>query len=59
MNIISIIFSIKIIDQAATVEDEYYGGFFTGTTSPVPIPATAWLFGFGSIDLIVFARRKR
>lgn len=50
--------SMEIVDMTATVDNEYYGEFFTGTTSLVPIPATAWLFCSGLMGLVGLARRK-
>lgn len=49
---------LEIVDLTATVDDEYYGEFFTGTRSLVPIPAAVWLFGSGLIGLIGLGRSK-
>jgi hypothetical protein len=46
-----------IVDVTATIDDEYWGQFYTGTTSPVPEPATTLLLasGLGTLAL----RRRR
>ena len=49
---------LEIVDLTATVDDEYYGEFFSGARSLVPIPAAVWLFSSGLIGLIGVARLK-
>lgn len=49
---------LEIVDLTATVDDEYYGEFFSGARSLVPIPAAIWLFSSGLICLIGTARLK-
>ncbi len=48
---------MEIVDTTATIDDEFFGEFYTGS-SPVPLPAAVWLFGSGLIGLAGIARRK-
>ena len=38
--------------------DTAFGSHLVRTTSPIPVPAAAWLFASGLIGLVGFARRK-
>jgi hypothetical protein len=46
---------VDIIDKTATIDDEYWGEFYTGT-EPVPEPGTVGLLGLG---LLALHRRRR
>jgi hypothetical protein len=48
---------VTIIDTTATIDDEYWGQFYTGTT-PVPEPGSAGLLSLGLL-LLRRSRRRR
>ena len=48
----------QIIDVTNTIDDEYWGQFYTGATSPVPEPATVLLFASG-VGALASRRRRR
>jgi hypothetical protein len=48
----------EIIDVTNTIDDEYWGQFYTGATSPVPEPATVLLFASG-VGALASRRRRR
>jgi hypothetical protein len=52
---------MEIVDLTATIDDEYYGQFYTGNTqlSAVPIPAAVWLFGTALIGFVGMSRRRK
>ena len=43
---------IEIIDTTATIDNEYFGKFYTGTVA-IPIPATVWLFTCALVTFFV------
>ena len=49
-------FGVKVMlpDESAT-----YADFTVSGTSPIPVPAAAWLFGSGLVGLVGVARRKK
>ena len=49
-------FGVKVMlpDDSAT-----YADFTVSGTSPIPVPAAAWLFGSGLVGLVGMARRKK
>jgi len=49
---------VEIRENADNIDDEYFGEFFTGTT-PVPVPAAAWLLGSALLGLVGISRRRR
>jgi hypothetical protein len=48
---------VEIRDLTATIDDEYWGQFYTGTRSPVPEPSTVVLVGAGLL-VAALARRR-
>lgn len=53
---------VEIRDTTATIDDEYFGEFYTGTTPasvpvPVPEPSMLLLFGSGMAGIAVFRKR--
>lgn len=49
---------VEIRENVDNIDDEYFGAFFTGTT-PVPVPAAAWLLGSALLGLVGISRRRR
>jgi len=52
---------LEIRDLTATVDNEYFGQFYTGarSLSEVPVPAAFWLFGTALIGFIGMSRRRK
>lgn len=52
---------LEIRDVTATIDNEYFGEFYTGSRSlsAIPIPAGVWLFGTALVGLAGYGRRKK
>ena len=48
----------RIIDVTDTIDNEFWGEFYTGTTSAVPEPGTLLLLGTGLAGLLGSRRRR-
>jgi len=52
---------LEIRDVTATIDNEYFGEFYTGTRSlsAIPVPAGIWLFGTALIGFVGYSRRRK
>ena len=52
--------NLAIRDVTATIDNEYFGEFYTGTRSlsEVPVPAGIWLFASALIGFVGYSRRR-
>lgn len=49
---------VEIREIAGGPENEFFGQFYTGSTSPVPVPAAVWLFATALIGLLGIGRSR-
>lgn len=52
---------LEIRDITGTIDNEYYGEFYTGdrSLSAIPVPAAVWLFGSALIGLLGISKRRK